>query len=103
MVIEGDYFEELRPLKAEELRKVLKLIADLKGCTMDHCIELIQKELEVDEHEAKAIINTLELMGYISIGYSRSGIKNCRPTLRARREVYPLWELIVRAFKQIFG
>jgi hypothetical protein len=94
----GDY-------KWYEINEALNLIIKCEKGYVEDLLECFVNELSfVDSIDsAQDLLDTLYLLGYISIGVNKSGQSTWRIRRKTYEEVLPFWKKLIKRFFKLLG
>jgi len=91
---------KMRDFEWSEIRQALEIAVSAKR---GYKRELLNKFLSLDfissPREAEELFSTLEVLGYISNGVTKTGDFTWKATKRAYKEIFPLWGFITGLFE----
>ncbi len=90
----------MRDFEWDEIKQALNIVVSVgKGYKRD-LLNRFQSQLDFISSikDAEELFSTLELLGYISNGLTKTGNFTWKATKRAYKEVSPLWGFIASSF-----
>ena len=90
----------MRDFEWNEIKKALEIVVFAKKGHKRDLLNRFQSQLDFISSikDAEELFSTLELLGYISNGLTKTGDFTWKATKRAYKEVSPLWGFIASSF-----
>jgi len=89
----------MRDFEWNEIKKALEIVVFAKkGYKSDLLNKFQSLDFISSPQEAEELFSTLEVLGYISNGLTKTGAFTWKATKRAYKEVSPLWGFIASSF-----